>query len=228
MKIGILIAGPIADALQPVYGDYGKVYGQFLSGHGFTFQSFFAFEGDVPNDPALCDGWIITGSKFGAYEDHDWIPPLEDLIRAIHAAQRPLVGICFGHQIIAQALGGRVEKFAGGWAAGRTEYQTDTGTLALNAWHQDQVVEPPQNSTVLASNAFCKFGALQVGETTLTYQPHPEFGVPYLSDLIEHRGYGIVPDDILDGAKAGLDHPTDNDAIAAKIAGFFKSAKVAA
>lgn len=228
MKIGILIAGPIADALQPTYGDYGKIYAEFLQGHGFSFRSFFVFDGDVPDDPSLCDGWIITGSKFGAYEDHPWIPPLEALIRNVHAAKRPLVGICFGHQIIAQALGGQVEKYEGGWAAGRTEYRGADGMLTLNAWHQDQVVAVPPNATVLARNAFCQNAVLLIGESTLTYQPHPEFGVPYLSDLIEHRGYGIVPDSILAQAKADLHKHTDNEAIAAKISAFFASSQVPA
>jgi GMP synthase-like glutamine amidotransferase len=77
---------------------------------------------DFPKDIHDCDGWLITGSRFGAYEDHPFIPPLEDFIRAAYAAHVPVVGICFGHQIIAQAMGGKVEKYAGGWSVGPTEY----------------------------------------------------------------------------------------------------------
>lgn len=228
MKIGILITGPIADELQPRYGDYGEVFARFLGGNGFSFESYTVHEGDVPADPHLCDGWVISGSKFGAYEDHDWIAPLEELVRAIHAAKVPLVGICFGHQIIAQALGGKVVKFDGGWAVGRTRYDTPDGPLTLNAWHQDQVVELPEGARVHASNAFCQNAGLYVGEHTLTYQAHPEFATPYLSDLIRVRGPGIVPDDLLDAARAGLDLPKDNEKIAAKIAAHLQNAKVPA
>ena len=76
-----------------------------------------------PTSVSSCDGWIVTGSAFGAYEDHAFIPPLEDFIRANYKADVPMAGICFGHQIMAQALGGKVEKFSGGWGVGYTNYE---------------------------------------------------------------------------------------------------------
>ena len=102
-------------------------------------------------------------------------------IRDSRAKMVPMVGICFGHQIIAQALGGRVEKFDGGWAVGRKEYDTSDGTMALNAWHQDQVLEPPEGAITTASSDFCAHAALVYPDGIWTVQPHPEFN----SELFE-------------------------------------------
>ena len=96
-------------------------------------------DGELPDSAADADGWLLTGSRHGAYEDLPWIPPLEDFIREIHAGGRPMVGICFGHQIIAKALGGKVEKYDGGWAVlGHQDYTFSDGVnMRLNAWHQE-------------------------------------------------------------------------------------------
>ena len=96
-----------------------------------------------PADARDADGWLISGSRHGAYEDLPFIAPLETFIREVFSAKIPLIGICFGHQIIAQALGGTVEKFAGGWSVGATEYQLDGEQVMLNAWHHDQVTSLP-------------------------------------------------------------------------------------
>lgn len=226
MHIGILITGHIPEEMQPAYGDYGRIFANFLGGRGLTFSSWFAVDGDIP-EPHDADGWLISGSKHGAYEDHDWIPPLERLIRDIHARKQPLVGVCFGHQIIAQALGGQVEKFKGGWALGSTDYQSDQGKLTLNAWHQDQVTELPPDARVLAGNDFCKNAVLAYGDHIWTVQPHPEFTEPYFHDLAAARR-NVVPSDRLAPALAKAGGANDNDAIAAHIADFFLKARVQA
>lgn len=158
----------------------------------------------------------------GAYEDHAWIPPLEALIREINARKQPLAGICFGHQIIAQALGGKVEKYEGGWAVGRVTYQVDGKGLTLNAWHQDQVVERPQGARVLGGNDFCQNGILAYGDHIISWQPHPEFPSAFVGGLIEKRGRGVVPDNLLDRAAAELDAPVDNQEIATLLAEFYR------
>ena len=99
-------------------GDYDALFRDLLAGHGFDFVTFAVLDGEFPASVEDADAWLITGSRHGVYEDHDWIPPLEALIRKIDARRLPLVGVCFGHQIIAQALGGKVEKFKGGWSVG--------------------------------------------------------------------------------------------------------------
>lgn len=228
MKIGILVTGHIPEGLQGTHGEYDRMFARFLDGYGFDIQGWFVVDGQFPDGPEDADGWLITGSRHGAYEAHDWIPPLEALIRDIIASGRPLVGICFGHQIIAQALGGRVEKVARGWSVGRKTYDTDGGPLVLDAWHQDQVVDLPEGARVLAQSDFCPYAALAYGDRVLTYQAHPEFPAAYTRDLLEHRGPGIVPDDLLAEAWAASGKPTDSPQVAARIAAFFTRAEVSA
>ena len=222
MKIGILQTGHSPDNMKDQLGDYGEMFTKLLGGHGFDFKIWSVVDGDFPASAVDADGWLITGSKHGAYEDHDWIPPLEDLIRAIRETGRPLVGICFGHQIIAQALGGTVEKFSGGWSVGRTEYTVNGQPMALNAWHQDQVTAIPSSATVVGSSDFCANAALLYDDQIWTIQPHPEFGSDFIDGLIRTRGKGVVPDHQLEAASALLENPTNNADIATHIADFFK------
>lgn len=222
MKIGILQTGHAPEALIQDSGDYDQMFCDLLSGNGFEFETFAVVDGQFPRDADAADGWIITGSRHGVYEPHDWIPPLEDLIRAIHAKKQPLAGICFGHQIIAQALGGKVAKFEGGWAVGHVTYQQDGQPITLNAWHQDQVIERPAEARVLAGNDFCENGILAYGDHIWTLQPHPEFNNEFTGGLIDKRGRGVVPDQILDQASQQLDTPVDSPAIATFLAEFLK------
>jgi GMP synthase-like glutamine amidotransferase len=221
MLIGILQTGHAPDALRPTHGDYPDLFEQLLKDRDLTFRTWPVVDGDFPEGPHAAQGWLITGSRHGAYEDHPWIPPLETLIRDIHAEGVPMVGICFGHQIIAQALGGKVEKFPGGWSVGRTEYDWGGETVALNAWHQDQVTERPEGAKVVASSPFCENAGLVYGDRILTVQAHPEFHGPFLRDLIEKRGRGLVPDPLLDAANARLEAPLDDRRLADRIARFF-------
>lgn len=223
MKIGILQTGHSPDGMIETQGDYGEMFCRLLSGHGFAFEIFSVVDGSFPAGPQDADGWLITGSKHGVYEDHPWIAPLEDLIRDIRDSGKPMIGICFGHQIIAQALGGKVEKFAGGWSVGRTEYTFDGMPLALNAWHQDQVVELPDTARVVGHSDFCAHAMLAYGDTIWTAQPHPEFPASFIDGLIRTRGKGVVPDRQLEEATAGLDLPVDNDRTANYMARFFRS-----
>ena len=222
MKIGILQTGHSPDNMKDQLGDYGEMFTKLLGGHDFDFQIWSVVDGEFPDSAVDADGWLITGSKFGAYEDHDWIPPLEQLILAIRETGRPLVGICFGHQIIAQALGGKVEKFEGGWSVGRTEYTVNGQPMALNAWHQDQVTALPQGAQVVGSSEFCANAALLYDDQIWTIQPHPEFNADFIDGLIRTRGKGVVPDDQLAAAATRLDAPTNNADIATHIAEFFK------
>ncbi|MGA0714206.1 MAG: peroxidase-related enzyme [Gemmobacter sp.] len=152
MHIGILQTGAAPDALRPDHGDYPDAFERLLAAEGFRFTTWRVEEMEFPPGIDAADGWLITGSRHGAYEDHPFIRPLEAFIRAALGAGVPVVGICFGHQIMAQAMGGRVERFAGGWAVGPTRYDFGGETLTLNAWHRDQVVAVPPGAEVIAQN----------------------------------------------------------------------------
>lgn len=224
MRIGILTTGHAPDELIPEQGDYPDMFVRLLDGHGFSFRSWAVVDGDLPESVRAADGWLITGSKHGAYEDLPWIPPLEEFIRELHAEGRPLVGICFGHQIVAQALGGRVEKYAGGWSVGRQLYDFEGEEVALHAWHQDQVVERPAGARVVASSEFCENAALLYGDRILTIQPHPEYNSETLGGLIRTRGQN-VPADLIAEAKETLGTPVQNEDFGQRIAAFFLNGK---
>jgi GMP synthase-like glutamine amidotransferase len=212
MQIGILQTGMAPDALLD-QGDYPDMFARLLAGHGFTFRTFKVVEGEFPASVRDCEGWLITGSRHGAYEDHPWIPPLETFIRDSFAAHVPMVGVCFGHQIIAQAMGG--------WAVGATEYDFGDHKLTLNAWHRDQVTSVPEGARVVASNDFCTNAAL-LYDNAFTVQAHPEFRPEFIDGLMRVRGKGLVPDDLMAAASARLSVPLQDQTMAGQIATFFK------
>ena len=222
MLIGILQTGVSPEQLSGSMGDYPDMFQRLLAGHGFRFKTWRVLEGEFPPDVQAADGWLITGSRHGAYEDHPWIAPLEAFIRASYAAHVPMVGICFGHQIMAQAMGGRVEKYPEGWAVGPTEYDFGGKPVVLNAWHQDQVVAKPDSAQVVGSNAFCANAALMYDDRMYSVQAHPEFQPAFIDGLMKTRGKGLVPDALLEAATQKLDTPLDATDIAAQIAAFFK------
>ncbi len=229
MKIGILICGRPPEELSQRFKGYDLMFADLLAGRGFTFASYAVLDGEFPGSVTDCAGWLITGSRYGAYEDHDWIPPLEDFLRKAYAAAVPIVGICFGHQILAQALGGKVVKFDGGWSLGVENYDLEGlgPDTKVMAWHQDQVVEKPPEAEVVGSSGFCKFAALAYGKKAYTIQPHPEFQADYVAALIEARR-DILPADRVETAEANLNRPLSSHLVADKIEQVFKQAALAA
>ena len=227
MIIGILQTGHLPAEIRGSLGDYDAHFERLFAGRAFTYRVFDVVDGVFPDGPEAADGWLVTGSRHAVYEDHPWIAPLEVLVREIVAAGRPLVGICFGHQLIAQALGGTVEKYAGGWAAGRRCYRFGDTEVALNAWHQDQVVVPPPGATILAENAFTPVAAMAIGPRVLTVQAHPEFESATVGHLIEARG-AALPAEMMATAQAALPQPTDNARVAGWLADVLEGADATA
>lgn len=223
MKIGILQTGRPPEQLVPKHGDYAQMFMRLLAGRDFTFDSYAVLDGVFPSGVNAADGWLITGSRHGVYEPHDWIAPLEAFIRDSFDSSVSVVGICFGHQIMAQALGGKVEKFEGGWAVGKIEYALDYGApMQLMTWHQDQVIEPPAEAVPFAHTDFCQYAALSYGAKGLSLQAHPEFDDAFMRDLLATRGE-ILPAHIRSHATASLTGPVTASRAADLIASCFRS-----
>jgi len=220
MKIGILATGITPDELIDEHGSYADMFVQLFqqAGHQFDYQVFDVREGHFPSSATDCDGWIITGSKFNVYENLPWMQQLKELILQIHGENRPLIGICFGHQIVADAFGGRVDKYQGGWGVGLQSYgvkpafdflKAAPSSFCISAMHQDQVLTKPDNAEVFASSDFCTYAGLVYDDRILTFQAHPEFNISYENSLISLRRGDVIPDET---AELGLATIQEKDA----------------
>lgn len=221
MRIGILQCGHFPTAEGFPEQTYGELYENFLAGRGLTFKTWSVVDMEFPDSIDAADGWLISGSKHGAYEDLPFIAPLEDFLRKAYAAGRPIVGICFGHQILAQALGGTVAKYSGGWALGRQTYDLEGRTIALNAWHQDQVTKPPAEATTISSNAFCAHAGFSYKGRAFSVQAHPEFESDHVALLLKVRRAALSPEQV-ETTQANLGKPLSNSDLAERITAFFK------
>lgn len=228
MRIGIMKCGQSPEVIRGALGDYDTMLEQLLAGRGFDFTSYHVEAMQFPATVHDADGWLLTGSRHGTYEDHPFIPPLEDFVRRAYADHVPMVGICFGHQIIAQALGGKVSKYPGGWSVGAQDYAFGDDRLTLNAWHQDQVVARPDGAEIAATSGFCENAALVYDDRAFTIQAHPEFPDAFIEGLIEHRAKGVVPQPLLDGARARMGGARQSSVIADRIESFFKAPRATA
>lgn len=212
MQLAILETGRPPGGLAQRFGDYPSMFRRML-GDGFDIEIFDAASGELPRDPSGHQAYLITGSPAGVYDSLPWIDGLCGFIRAARSSK--MVGICFGHQIMAEALGGQVEKSAKGWGTGLHNYAIDrlepwmdqAGSIAVPASHQDQVVIQPPNTRVVASSGFTPFAAFAWADRpAISFQFHPEFATDYAKALIAER-YDQVPD--ADAAIASLDAPND-------------------
>ena len=225
MKVAILETGRPPGDLADEFGDYPQMFAQLL-GDGFEIEKFNVEAGILP-DPSAHGAYLITGSPAGVYEPLDWIEPLKQFIR--EASHSKMVGVCFGHQVMAQALGGHVEKSEKGWGVGLHRYSIlrsepwidGKGSVAVPASHQDQVVLQPPHTEIIAASGFTPFAALAwTNRPAVSFQFHPEFSPGFAKALIEKR-YDRVPDP--DPAIASLDAPNDNARVGGWIRRFLKA-----
>lgn len=227
MTVGILETGRRPDELWSDFSDYPTMVAEWLSPLEGTFKTYAILDGELPSDPMACDLWVITGSKFGVYEDHPWIKPLETFIRDCRDVGRKMIGICFGHQLIAQALGARVRKSPKGWSLGVQDYAVTDWPVALGpppqkislqAYHQDQVETVPAGANIIAHSAFCPVAALWYPGFAISFQGHPEFRADYASALLESRRGSVLAPDMVDTAQATMARAVNPEELAEKIA----------
>lgn len=217
MKLGILETGAPPERLIPRFGTYGAMFRALLGEEANAYRSYDVAAGVLPKSAAECDAWLVTGSSAGVYDPLPWIAPLEDFLRAAKG-QAPIVGVCFGHQVMAQAFGGRAEKSERGWGVGLHTYQVTahpgwadaSPTIAAPASHQDQVTVVPPNARVIGGNAHCPNGFIVYDDQpAISIQLHPEFDPAYAAALIEARRGARYTDAQADAAVASLRAPND-------------------
>ncbi|MCB0978701.1 MAG: type 1 glutamine amidotransferase [Acidimicrobiales bacterium] len=233
LRVGLLLAGYMPDEVARDNGTYPELFTAMLEPFGIDLLTY-----DLQNDGAPTDldgadrhdGWVISGSANSAYEDAQWIRDLEDLCRRLLDRKVPLVGICFGHQVLAQAAGGQVQRADVGWGIGVHDYHL-TGPrpgwvsepapdpVRVVASHQDQVVEVPDGAEVFLTSEFCPNAGLVYGTNAFSVQPHPEFTTGVSAGLLALRRDRIGAE-LTDEAATTLSHELDSPAVAAWIAAF--------
>jgi GMP synthase-like glutamine amidotransferase len=232
MKLTLIQPTDVPDALRARFGPYHGMFERMFAGEGFDFEVVQLSEGQPLPDPAGLEATLIMGSAAGVYDTHyPWMDPLRDYIRAAYAARTPMVGICFGHQIVADALGGDVRKSEKGWGLGRHVYEVtsrpaaiggDLPEFAIACSHQDQVIVPPAEAEVFLSSAFTpNAGLVYRNGRAMSLQPHPEFEDDYTVALAEMRR-GKVPDTLIDEAVASVSRPSDSGEMARYLGAFLR------
>ena len=224
MNIGILETGKPPQPLAKRFGGYPGMFAELL-GPGFTITSYDVEAGELPSEPEAHAAYLVTGSPAGVYDDLPWMAPLTAFLRAAKGKAK-LIGICFGHQIMAEAFGGKVENSERGWGVGLQTLEVcgaapflgSEQSVSIPASHQDQIVVQPPASRVIAANAFSPFGVLLYeDQPALSMQFHPEFSPAFAKALIEARR-DRLPN--ADAALASLDRPNDREAVAGWIRRF--------
>ena len=215
-NVAILKADSVNPSLQNRFGDIDLMMQTMLENVApgrFQFETFDVQSEQFPRDVDKFECYLITGSRSGVYESDLWIAKLLDFIREIYRRDKQMVGICFGHQVIAEALGGEVKRFQGGWSVGLQTYLSEVPSekpyhMSLLACHQDQVLRLPENAKRTLSNSFCVNAGFRIGDQVLTVQPHPEFTPHYLECVL--RSMEAKLGDQFESAVASLQQDNDS------------------
>ena len=198
MRIGILQCDDVMDELQPEFGNYPAMFEALLGevAPDWEYVTYRVIDGEFPDSVDACDGYISTGSRYSVNDGYPWIGQLETFVSALAQAGKKYVGICFGHQLLANVMKGRAELSDRGWGVGMSFNQIDIkkswmepyqASLDLVVSHQDQITHLPPGAEVLASSRFCPYYMLQYGDHMMSVQGHPEFSQPYSSALMARR-----------------------------------------
>jgi GMP synthase-like glutamine amidotransferase len=217
MKLGILKCDEVREELRPVHGNYPDMFIRLLRplAPQLEFATYDMQQQEAPHDPRECDAYLITGSKSSVYEQEPWILALKDQVTRLHDAGSPMIGICFGHQMIAHALGGATEKAEQGWGVGVQTYEVAAeaewlsptlDSFSILASHQDQVTRLPAGAALVARSAFCPNAMFRIGDQVLTFQGHPEFSKDYSLALMQIREEQLGPEVFSQGV-ASLEQP---------------------
>lgn len=233
MRLAILDADVLREELRPRYHSYGQMFVELIQRRGLDWRAevFTVIRGEYPDSPEPYGAFLITGSQYDAFSDEPWVVRLREYVRDLYRRGRPLVGICFGHQLLAQALGGEAGRNRAGWGLGVMRYAleetppfVDGGdSVPLIVSHRDQVLALPPGSRRLLSNDFCPNAGFYQSERLLAFQGHPEFSADYARALMHYRR-GQAPEAVLARAEASLDQPHQGDRVAGWIGRFVEQA----
>jgi GMP synthase-like glutamine amidotransferase len=233
MRIAILMANTDESSFANQHPKDGKKWTALLSRQrpDWDYVTFSVKDGDFPQEFESFDGFVITGSPASVHDTDAWVEQLSELIRTLHAQQRPLFGACFGHQAIAKALGGKVETNPGGWVFGSTEMAISTPApwvatqpFRLYGAHIEQVTHMPEGATNIMTSEGCPIGGFRIEDHIFTTQNHPEMTPGFIAALIDELE-AEKPPEVITRARTSLALPADGPQFAEWIARFFEHAK---
>jgi GMP synthase-like glutamine amidotransferase len=225
MKLGLLVCDHVNPEFRVISGDYDDMFRRLFAGHPeVEVVTYDVIDGVLPEDPGECDLWLTTGSRHSVNDDFEWIRRLEGFVRSIAANEVPFVGVCFGHQLLAKALGGSVVKAANGWGVGlkTSEMDPEAGlgeSIDLLYSHQDQVASLPDGAEVLGWTSDCPVSLFSVGGNMVGIQGHPEFDPEYSRALMKARRGGVIPEEVVDAGLETLGPMPDSNRVAEWIIG---------
>ena len=227
LRICILETDVLRPELIDQYQGYGRMFERLFAQQPLAarFEVFNVVKGDYPADSERYDAYLVTGSKADSFGSDPWIQTLKDYLLQRYENGDKLLGICFGHQLMAQALGGEVAKSDRGWGIGGQTYRDhETGrNIRILGSHQDQVTRAPEGTRLIASSEFCPVAGLVWEDApAISWQAHPEFQLAFSRALIEDRIGTVYEETLARTALDGLDQPLDSPEIATRIARFFK------